>query len=438
MLKMKFLDGTEWKYDPMRVKMWTEDGSPATVDPAFITADEDCSKGRNQVFHHLTCQMKNKRQSRTPKDIRLLLGHACNFRCKYCSQKHTAFTDVTDADVDAILERMKKSLDLSQLKRIQCWGGEPLLYWKAIRRIIDGMREINPNAALSIVTNGSLMNREIADWFLTNTNSALVLSHDAMAQKQMRGIDPLERGSRTRDFWIEIASKKNILGQGPKSTDARGFSINPVLSAGVKSIAEVVDWYTECFGFQVPVAECIPVIPTNFKEAEKATPYFGHLMDYTKMIYRDVLKVGIAALDNYRLQAELFAAKLIKEDYRINPDKAGCFTTDPFMLSMDIKGNILPCQNFAKDYVFANGDTAFCGTIEDVENATRPKVNGIGSKPKCQNCPVACFCMGGCPYLYGEPHELDCLVKWHHYMGFLMVYVKLLFGKDLIGIEPME
>ena len=27
MLKMKFLDGTEWKYDPMRVKMWTEDGS---------------------------------------------------------------------------------------------------------------------------------------------------------------------------------------------------------------------------------------------------------------------------------------------------------------------------------------------------------------------------------------------------------------------------
>lgn len=438
MLKLKFLDGEEWKYDPIRVKMWTADGTLAKIPDEFITANEDCSKGRNQVWHHLTCQMKRgQKQSRSPKDIRIVLGHACNFRCKYCSQRHTSFVDVTEKDVDSLMDRMASCLDLSKLKRVQCWGGEPLLYWKAVKRIIERMREINPNAGLSLVTNGSLMNREICDWFLNDTNSALVLSHDAMAQTKMRGIDPIAPGSRTRDFWIEIAKTKNKEGQGPKSTDARGFSVNPVLSAGVKSIAELVDWYTNAFGFQVPVAECIPVIPTNFEEAKTATPYFGHLMDYTKMIYRDVLKVGIAALDNYRLQIELFAAKLSIPEYEINPEKATCFTTDPFMLSMDMQGRILPCQNFAYDFVFPNGDKAFCGTIEDIENATRPKINGIGSKPKCQNCPVACFCMGGCPYLYGEAHELDCLVKWHHYMGFLMVYVKLLFGKDIIGVEPI-
>lgn len=436
MLKLKFSDGDEWTYDPIRVKMRQSDGIPMTVQDSFITADEDCSKGRNQVFHHLTCPLKNQAQSRTPKDIRLLLGHACNFRCKYCSQTHSAFSEVTDADIDSILERMDSCLDLSKLKRIQCWGGEPLLYWRAVKRVIEGIRQINPKAGLNIVTNGSLMTREIAEWFLQDTNSGIILSHDAMAQTKMRGIDPLAKGSRTRDLWIEIAKVKNDSDRLLKSTDARGFAVNPVLSAGIESIAELVEWYDRAFGFRVPVAECIPVIPAKFKDAEKTTPFFGHLMDYTRMIYRDVLKVGLSAFDNYRLQIELFAAKLSIKDYRINPDKALCFTTDPFMLSMDVKGNIIPCQNFSASGRLENGESTFCGTIENVEQATRPKINGIGSKPKCRNCPVACFCMGGCPYLYGEAHDLDCLVKWHHYMGFLMVYLKLLFNKELVSVKP--
>lgn len=437
MLKLKFFDGDEWTYDPIKVKMHMPDGALATVQPSFITADEDCSKGRNQVFHHLTCPLKNKPQSKTPKDIRLLLGHACNFRCKYCSQKHSSFSEVTDADVDFILQKMETCLDLSKLKRIQCWGGEPLLYWKAVKRIIEGIRQVNPRAGLNIVTNGSLMSKDIAEWFMQDTNSGIILSHDAMAQKKMRGIDPLEKGSCTRDLWIEIAKVKNASNRILKSTDARGFAINPVLSSEIKSIAKMVEWYDNAFGFRVPIAECIPVIPTNFKEAEQTTPFFGHLMDYTKMLYKDVMKVGLSAFDNYRLQIELFAAKLSIPDYEINPNKASCFTTDPFMLSMDMQGNVIPCQNFTADYVFDNGDKAFCGRIENVELATRPKVNGIGSKPKCHNCPVACFCMGGCPYLYGEAHELDCLVKWHHYMGFLMVYLKLMFNKELASIEPI-
>lgn len=439
MLKVKFLDGDEWTYDPVKVKMWNADGIPAEVPKSFVTADEDCSKGRNQVFHHLTCPKKKSHvQMKAPKDIRIVMGHACNFRCKYCSQTHTKFSELTDADVDRLIDKMYRHLDLSQLKRIQCWGGEPLLYWNAMQRIVKRVREASPEAALSIVTNGSLMNREICDWFLADKHSSVILSHDAMAQTTMRGIDPIAPGSRTRDFWLKIAKEKNGEDLRTRSTEAYGFSVNPVLSAGVKSIAELVDWYDKAFGFRVPVAECIPVIPTNFKQAEKETPYFGHLMDYTKMIYRDVLKVGLATLKNYRLQIELFAAKLSMPEYEINPEKAACFTTDPFMLSIDMNGNVLPCQNFAADYVFDNGDKALCGNIEDIEHVIRPKVNGIGSKPKCLNCPVASFCMGGCPYLYGEAHELDCMVKWHHFMGFLMVYVKLLFGKDIIAIEPIE
>lgn len=439
MLKIKFLDGDEWTYDPVRVKMWTSSGMQVEVSEDFVTANEDCSKGRNQVFHHLACtKKKSVVQSKNPKDVRIVMGHACNFRCKYCSQTHTKFATLTESDVDRLIDKMIKYLDLSELKRVQCWGGEPLLYWRAMQRIISRIREVSPKASLSIVTNGSLMNREICDWFLADQHSAIILSHDAMAQTLMRGIDPIAPGSRTRELWLQIAREKNGEDLRIRSTDEYGFAVNPVLSAGVKSIAELVEWYDKAFGFRVPVAECIPVIPTKFKEAEKTTPYFGHLMDYTKMIYHDVLKVGLAALNNYRLQIELFAAKLSMKEYEINPMKAACFTTDPFMLSVDMNGNVLPCQNFAADYIFENGEKACCGSIEDVEHVTRPKVNGIGSKKKCRNCPVASFCMGGCPYLYGEAHDLDCLVKWHHYMGFLMVYVKLLFGKDIISIEPLE
>lgn len=50
MLRIKFLDGDVWTYDPIKVKMWDSNNTLVKVVKEFITANEDCSKGRKIKF----------------------------------------------------------------------------------------------------------------------------------------------------------------------------------------------------------------------------------------------------------------------------------------------------------------------------------------------------------------------------------------------------
>lgn len=434
--------GRTFHYDPKSASLFyvknNKEIIPVTGDRLAgklnLDIDMECSKVRNQTSKHTHKNVRFK----NPTNLRIFLGGYCNFRCKYCSQEHTEKELITPDKLKDFMKSLDAHLDMSSLNLVQFWGGEPLMYWDAICYLMDAFMERLPRIGFSMVTNGSRMNETIAKRILSMDNFGLILSHDGPGQ-HLRTISEATdalRNKRLKSLFLTIAKEK--CAHGDKRTfanEGRNFAVNPVLTVANNNLPELVAWYDETFGVEVPIAECIPLIPTS-TEMMALTPfdigdvYFseGVLLysaaKYARMIYNTFTTMPLERFDNYNLQYKLFLAKVLSPDFQVNSTKASCFTTDPYVLTLDIDGNILPCQTYHNRRcgninvpVKKSDERILDGLVE------LPVLNNWKKRSECHNCPALPFCMGGCPYLSEDAHEIDCKIKLTHYHGLVCVYL---------------
>jgi len=93
-----------------------------------------------------------------PRILKIQLGLGCNYSCSYCSQGGQKAENTGTADARDFLVNLDKWLTEAP-EKIEFWGGEPFLYWHKIKVLVPALRERFPDARLSIVSNGSLL-----DW----------------------------------------------------------------------------------------------------------------------------------------------------------------------------------------------------------------------------------------------------------------------------------
>lgn len=179
-------------------------------------------------------------KSRAPRILKIQLGLSCNYACSYCSQ---AF-QIADATVSKLadVEHFLTELDgwIAQApEKIELWGGEPFLYWGKIKRLIPALAERFPKAAFSIITNGSLLDREKLD-FIAAHDIAITISHDGRGQ-HLRGADPLDDPEKR--CWIEA-----LLEERPGRT---GF--NAVLTRENHDLKALKAWFASKVGPDIVV-----------------------------------------------------------------------------------------------------------------------------------------------------------------------------------------
>jgi hypothetical protein len=138
-------------------------------------------------------------KSREVSTLKIQLGLRCNYSCSYCNQA-SAVADATvtrSADAQAFLERLGDWLRGAP-RRIEFWGGEPLLYFAKLKPLVPALRQRFPAAMFSVVTNGSLLDGEILD-FIETWDLHVAVSHDGPGQ-HLRGPDPFE--DPVRAHWL--------------------------------------------------------------------------------------------------------------------------------------------------------------------------------------------------------------------------------------------
>ncbi|MGH9629728.1 MAG: 4Fe-4S cluster-binding domain-containing protein, partial [Bryobacteraceae bacterium] len=95
------------------------------------------------------------RKHNAPRVLKIQLGLSCNFSCSYCLQKYVPRVDASSVRLVAgFIEKVKTYL-CGQPQNIQLWGGEPLVYIKALRPLVSELKQLFPAAKFSMVTNGS-------------------------------------------------------------------------------------------------------------------------------------------------------------------------------------------------------------------------------------------------------------------------------------------
>lgn len=129
----------------------------------------------------------------------LLLSDACNMRCSYCfilngtpgDYNHKSMTkDVAMKAVDIFFENISRNSDhyINTRKTIIFYGGEPLINFSVLKTVVEYVEstyrkeldDIGNRFVFSIITNGTLINDEIASYIASNTRIAITVSLDGV------------------------------------------------------------------------------------------------------------------------------------------------------------------------------------------------------------------------------------------------------------------
>ena len=331
-------------------------------------------------------------KSRAPRILKIQLGLSCNYACSYCSQ---AF-QIADAT-----------------EKIELWGGEPFLYWAKIKRLIPALAERFPAARFSIITNGSLLDREKLD-FIAQYDIAIGISHDGPGQ-HLRGPDPLDDPDKRR--WIEA-----LLAERPDKT---GF--NAVLTRQHHDLRALKAWFAEKVGPDifvglegvVNVYDAATAIGTGrFEPAD--------LNSLTRSIFEALVEDPNAFGLGERID-EFYAAIQRRRPIEALGQKCGMDREDT--IAVDLRGNVMTCQNTGAKGAHKIGHV---GAFEDIALDT---ATHFAFRDECMSCPVVQLCKGSCMFLEGEFFAQSCANEFAFNMGIMMAAVWHLTGMVVIGME---
>ena len=367
------------------------EGLPLTVDPGIFAPAPRVAKD------------KPHGKSRAPRVLKIQLGLSCNYACTYCSQ---AF-QIADATVSKLadVENFLIQLDgwIAQApEKIELWGGEPFLYWAKIKLLIPALAERFPAARFSIVTNGSLLSREKID-FIVAHDIAITISHDGPGQ-HLRGSDPFDDPQKR--VWIDA-----LLAQRPEKT---GF--NAVLTRQNHDLGALKAWFAEKVGPDifvglegvVNVYDAATAIGTGrFEPAE--------LNSLTRSIFAALVENPNAFGLGERID-EFYAS--IQRRRPIEALGQKCGMDSPDAIAVDLRGNVMTCQNTG-----AKGAHKI-GHVADFDAIALDTSTHFAFRPECMACPVVQLCKGSCMFLEGDFFAQSCANEFAFNMGIMvkMIY----------------
>jgi len=378
------------------------EGLPLPVEPGIFAPVPRVAKDK-----HLG-------KSRAPRILKIQLGLSCNYACSYCSQ---AF-QIADATVSKLadVEHFLTQLDgwiTDAPEKIELWGGEPFLYWAKIKRLIPALAERFHSARFSIITNGSLLDREKLD-FIAQYDIAIGISHDGPGQ-HLRGPDPL--GDPKKRRWIET-----LLAERLQKT---GF--NAVLTRQHHDLRALKAWFAEKVGPDifvglegvVNVYDAATAIGTGrFEPAD--------LNSLTRSIFEALVEDPNAFGLSERIN-EFYAS--IQHRRPIEALGQKCGMDSPDAIAVDLRGNVMTCQNTGAKGVHKIGHVAEFDAIA-LDTATH-----FAFRDGCMSCPVVQLCKGSCMFLEGEFFKQSCANEFAFNMGILMAAVWHLTGMVVVGVS---
>lgn len=421
-------------YDNEFSTLTNQDKTP--VDLSMFSDYKETGYTRSKQFS----QTSPIGKSSTPHKLKIQLGTKCNYTCEYCSQAaHVDNSiDFTPKNIDSFMEKLRH-LNLSDVKTIEFWGGEPFVYWKTIKPLTIKLKEKYPHVGFLIITNGSMFNQEIND-FLEEYDFAVGISHDGPGQFQ-RGPDPFDNPEQMK--WIKDLYAR----RSPKGK----ISFNAILTAKNNSRLKIYEFFKERFGENVRMGEGYMLYVTHNEGVEHSMYDYQDMIAYRRQSYNEMplldrSKVGI--VDSF---VSGFIKSIVSErsyytvGQRCGMDREG-------HLAVDMLGNVITCQNVSGASKSFNGESHTIGNIENIQDVKLNTGTHWSLRKECPECPVVQMCGGMCFLNQGEYWERSCDNSYNDIMPFFMYAFEILTGyipyyidgnipewrKDILGMDKPD
>jgi uncharacterized protein len=347
--------------------------------------------------------------------LKIQLGLGCNFSCAYClqaAQIHKAAASST-RDASEFLANIDSWISAPEgMQKVEFWGGEPLLYWKKIEILAPALKKKFPNARFSIITNGSLLTREIVDQ-LKDWDFSVSISHDGPGQ-HVRGEDPFDDPSQFA--FLQYAYKR----LHPR------FSFNSVLTPASHDVSAIIDWFHDYFPEGVNVA--FEGVVHSYGSDPSSIFTVEQLEQFSDTLSRQLVD-GSAARSPAMVEKVSRAMQAMVNERSSESLFQKCGMDMPEYLAVDLKGNVMTCQN-----VGANGNHKI-GHVSEFDNIALNTSRHWSKRPECQGCPVLQLCQGSCMYQGGDGWTHSCNAEFYYNLAFFRVALYGLTGRWMVGFS---
>jgi len=134
------------------------------------------------INEYTECMHCKKTTAIQPKHITFGITEACNFRCRYCVYSDRYTHTRLHSERRMSFDIMKKVVDklatsLESKYTIGFYGGEPLIEFKLIEKLVTYAKSKLPSVGFAMTTNGYLLTPEVCD-FLSKEKFHLTISID--------------------------------------------------------------------------------------------------------------------------------------------------------------------------------------------------------------------------------------------------------------------
>ena len=416
MLKLKCIkpltnEEAVFLYDNITSQIFNEDGSE--IDPD--------REGSESIPFFATSKDTPAGKVRQIKKLKIQLGLSCNYECTYCNQRFVPHAEETNKDdVAPFLSQLPNWFDGGDDGKgegvvVEFWGGEPFVYWKSLKPLAEGIKKKYPNIKFSLVTNGSLLDLEKNAW-LENLGFSVGISHDGAAY-HIRGADPFdnpEQFANIMNLWERIGTKGRM-------------SFNAMLHKDNQSRAAISQWFKDKLGFDVPIGEGSFIDPYDEGGASVCMTEPSEHINYRINSFQE-LRSGLGLNFNSsqrKINDFIHAIKVKRNAYNLGQK---CGMDNPDNLAVDLKGNVLTCQNVSAVSTSFNGESHLIGNVADFDNIKLKSSTHWSKRKDCPSCPVLQICQGSCMFLDGNMWNLACDNSYSDNLPYFMASIEILTG----------
>lgn len=341
------------------------------------------------------------------KDVQVLkiqMGLSCNYSCDYCSQRfverppETSKKDIHDFMNKLEVFNFSEELGL----KVEFWGGEPLVYWKTLKPLAEAIWEKfdswERKPQFSIITNGSVFTPEIIDWLMQYSFN-ISISHDGPGQS-VRGPDPFDDPEQ-KELILSFYRMQTRLG--------RGFSFNPMLNSKNKSRKEIYDWFVELTGDKdVKLGEGGIVDAYDEGGVTNSLQSLQDHFDFRKTAFVDLYSsdgmIGFIGQVNKinSFMDDVLSHRSVRHLHQ------KCGMDNEHVIAIDMRGNVITCQNVSAVETAMNGEKHLGGNLDDFDNVQIKSAKHWSKRDHCSSCPVLHLCKGSCMFLEGKYWDTSC------------------------------
>lgn len=358
----------------------------------------------------------------SPRILKISLGLSCNYACEYCSQRFVARNDETNPeDVTGFMASLDDWVR-SPPEAIEFWGGEPLVYIKTLRPLAEALRLRFPQVRFSVITNGSLLNPEVNQW-LDELGFTVSISHDGPGQS-VRGPDPL----------ADPQSRQAILDLYQRLAPKGRFSFNAMINRSNQSRADVQTFFENLTGdSKVMIGEGGFVDAyDDGGRALSLKPDEFHA--FRRLAFQEIRQGKAVRISSVRDRTMSFVNSLrFKRPASSLGQKCGMDRTDS--MAVDLKGNVLTCQNVSAAAVAPNGEPHRIGHTNQMQDVALKTAAHWSHRQECPGCPVLQICKGACMFLEGPLWDVSCDNAYSDALPIFAAGIEFLTGLVPVHIE---